>query len=88
MDGAGWHTLACKDRDNYRVLASNRKGYETDRWYQLKIVLEGPKISVYVDGEKDLEATDTTFDTGTFALYAWGSAGAKFRNVKWEGTEQ
>jgi hypothetical protein len=88
MDGAGWHALACKDRDNYRVLASNRKGYETDRWYQLKIVLEGPKISVYVDGEKDLEATDPTFDTGTFALYAWGSAGAKFRNVKWEGTEQ
>ena len=62
------------------------------RWYHYALQWEHRRnllfYDVYIDGEKDLEATDTTFDTGTFALYAWGSAGAKFRNVKWEGTEQ
>jgi len=79
-----FHVLACKNADVYRVLARNPKGYQRNRWYRLRVVLQGPRIAVYLDGEKDLEATDETFPRGTFALYAWGCAGAKFRNVKWK----
>ncbi len=50
----------------------------------MRIVLRGPKIAVYLDGEKNLEATDETFGKGTFALYAWGCAGARFRAVRWK----
>jgi len=50
----------------------------------VRLVLAGPKISVYVDGEKDFEVVDGTLHAGTVALYSWGSTGAKFRYVKWQ----
>ena len=78
-----YHALACKDGDAYRLLAHNQKGYVRNRWYEVRVVLAGNHITVFVDGEKDLEATDDTLRKGTFALYAWGCTGAKFRNVKW-----
>ncbi|MGD8240167.1 MAG: DUF1080 domain-containing protein, partial [Armatimonadota bacterium] len=65
-------------------LARNTGGYQANRWYSLRIVLAGPRITVYLDGEKDLEATDDTLGKGTFALYSWGSTGAKFRSVRWQ----
>jgi outer membrane protein assembly factor BamB len=77
--------LAKKNGDTYQTLAKSTIGYEKDRWYAVRVVLDGPKITVYVDGEKDLEAVDETFAKGTVALYAWGCAGAKFRNVRWVG---
>ncbi len=80
----GYHRLACKDGDSFRVLAGNKNGYERNRWYSVRIVLSGAKITVYVDGKKDVEATDDTLGKGTFALYSWGSTGTKFRNVRWE----
>lgn len=78
-----FHILACKDGDSYRVLASNRQRYQHNHWYELRVVLKGPKITIYLDGVKDLEATDSTLQKGTFALYAWSCIGAKFRNVRW-----
>ncbi|MCK5806249.1 MAG: PQQ-binding-like beta-propeller repeat protein, partial [Lentisphaeria bacterium] len=80
----GFHILACKNGDSYRLLASKSKGYERNRWYRLRVTLEGARIRVYLDDELDLEATDTTFAKGTFALYAWGCKGAKFRSVRWK----
>ena len=80
--------LACKNGDTYRLLVSNSNGYRSHHWYKLRVVLDGPKLTVYLDGEKDLEATDETFRTGTFALYAWGCKGAKFRNVRWKASAE
>jgi hypothetical protein len=79
----GYRVLACKDGDNYRVLDTNDEGYDMDRWYCLQVKLDGPVMTVLLDGKKDLEATDDTHPMGTFALYAWGCAGAKFRNLRW-----
>ncbi len=78
-----FHVLARKKGDSYQILARKTSGYQKDRWYAVRVVLDGPKIAVYVDGQKDLETVDPTFPKGTFALYAWGCAGAKFRNVRW-----
>ncbi|MHB8900915.1 MAG: outer membrane protein assembly factor BamB family protein [Thermoguttaceae bacterium] len=78
-----FRVLAARTGGAYRVLARNAAGYEKDRWYAVRIVLEGPKITVYVDGQKDLEATDPSLAKGPAALYAWGCAGAKFRNIRW-----
>ncbi len=79
-----FHILAVKDGETYRILASSKAGYAKNKWYKLRVVLKGPKITVYLDGKKDLEATDPTHRKGTFALYAWGCAGAKFRGVRWK----
>ena len=78
-----FHVLGRKQGDSYETLAKNTATYEKNRWYAVRVVLKGPKITVYVDGEKDLEAVDETFKQGTIALYAWGCAGARFRNVHW-----
>jgi outer membrane protein assembly factor BamB len=78
----GFHILALKQGDTYRTLAVKPTGYETNRWYQVRVVLDGPAITVSLDGWEDLKATDETLTSGTVALYAWGSAGAKFRSVR------
>ncbi len=75
--------LARRDGEKYTALAANTAGYEKGRWYEVRIVLAGPKITVFVDGKKDLEATDAAFASGTIALHAWGNAGASFRGVSW-----
>lgn len=82
----GLHVIACKNGDTYRALASNRNGYQTNVWHKLRIVLDGPTITVYLNGEKDLAARDETFSSGTFALYNWRCRGARFRNVKFSAT--
>ncbi|NQT87039.1 PQQ-binding-like beta-propeller repeat protein [bacterium] len=80
----GFHILALKDRDTYRVLASRKAGYRPNQWYRLKVTLRGSKLAVHLDGQMDLEADDATLRAGSFALYAWGCAGARFRNVRWK----
>lgn len=75
--------FARKNGDDYAVLARNSKGFVRERWYSVRIAIRGATIQVYVDGELDFEVTDGALSTGGFALYSWGSTGARFRNVKW-----
>ena len=77
----GFRTLAVRDGDDYRVLALNHKGYESNRWHDVKVVLDGPRIAVYVDGQKDFDLVDRAFRSGTVALHSWGNQGSRFRLV-------
>jgi hypothetical protein len=77
----GFRALAVKDGGRYALLAANAQGYVPGKWYGVRIVLEGPRLTVHVDGEKDLEAEDARLAAGTVAFYAWGNAGVKFRNA-------
>ena len=87
----GFHVLARKDGKDYRVLASNKKRYDSGHWYDLEVKLDGPRIEVWLDGEKDLEAEDPTaaggWTRGAVGLHAWGCAGAQFRFVRWISTQ-
>lgn len=49
--------------------------------YEVRVRLDGPRMTVYVDGQVDLEAEDGRFAAGTLALYAWGDEGVSFRNL-------
>jgi len=80
----GFRVLAVKDGADYRVLARKPVGYDPHRWYKVRIVLEGSKIAVYLDGRIDLQAEDSTHPRGTFALYSWGCTVSRFRCVRWE----
>jgi len=77
--------FARKNGDDYAVLAQNTKGFVQNKWYRVHISLRGPQIKVSVDDEVEFEVTDEALSKGAFALYSWGSTGAKFRNVKWRG---
>ncbi|MBN2448856.1 MAG: PQQ-binding-like beta-propeller repeat protein, partial [Lentisphaeria bacterium] len=67
-----FHVLGRRRDGAFEVLARNGAAYEPKRWYEIRVVLDGPRLSVYVDGTKDLEAVDDSFATGAIALYAWG----------------
>lgn len=75
--------FARKNGDDYTVLAQNTKGFSQSKWYRVQVVLRGAQIQVSVDGEAEFQVTDDALPVGTFALYAWGSTGSRFRNVKW-----
>lgn len=76
-----YRTLARKDSIEYRALEANRRGFDMRRWYAVKIVMVGPRIAVYVDGELEFDTVDSTHEKGTVAMFCWGNSGALFREV-------
>ena len=74
--------LAVKDGDRFEVLAKNEKTYQKGVWQQVRIELDGPRITIFVDGEEDFSVTDQTFASGTIALHSWGSDSVEFRRLK------
>jgi hypothetical protein len=83
MDGQRhYRTLAVKNEFSYEALESNRRGVEMRRWYPVRIVMEGPKITVFVNGQKEFETYDGTHKKGTIALFCWGNSGTLFRDLK------
>jgi len=83
MDGQRhYRTLAVKNEFRYQALESNRRGFQMRRWYPVRIVMEGPRITVFVNGQKEFETYDGTHKKGTIALFCWGNSGALFRDLK------
>ena len=78
----GFRILALKNGDDYRVLAQNKQSYQSNTWHSVRIVMQGSKLTVFVDGEKDLEIEDETLAQGTVALYSWGTTGVQFRAIR------
>ena len=56
-------------------------GYTSGNNYEVEIRANGSSLEVYLDREKILEATDSTFVSGGIALYSWANAGSYFDNV-------
>lgn len=79
-----FRALAVKQGSRYEVLAANKRSFERRKWLQIRIVFNGSKITGYVDGEKDFEIDDPTYDSGTIGFYSWGNSGVQFRNIKFE----
>jgi len=79
-----FRTLAVRDGDEFRVLAEDRIPYRVGAWLDLRVVLEGPRIEVFLDGERILYATDGTHPRGTIALHSWGSTGVQFRRITFD----
>lgn len=79
-----FRALTVKDGPSYTLLAAKPRGYLPGQWYNVRVRLEGPRLTVYVDDERDLVAEDARFATGTVALYAWGNAGVTFRHLRFQ----
>lgn len=54
----------------WRDLGSVEFVYDTKRYYQLRVVNEGPKIKAYIDGKLILEATDSEILAGKAGVSA------------------
>ncbi|MCB1033954.1 MAG: DUF1080 domain-containing protein, partial [Acidobacteria bacterium] len=63
------------------VLDSTTTPYTQNTWYAVDIEAEGPRLAVWVDGMKVLEAEDSSYAAGTFALFSAANAGSYFDDV-------
>lgn len=63
------------------VLAESRAGYTPNKAYSVAIRLVGDHISVYLDGEKILEARDGTFRSGKIGFVVYANDGLQVDDV-------
>lgn len=64
-----FHKLEKKQNGNFVELASNTDSFEPGEWTNVRIVLDGNVIVVYVNGVFALAARDTTFSGGRVGVW-------------------
>ena len=77
-------SLIRRNGDEYVCLDRDDVPHERSRWYDVNVVLDGPRIAVHVDGEEVLSAVDATYPGGTFALHAVRCTNADFAALAFE----
>jgi hypothetical protein len=65
----------------FALLAEDSVPYVTGRNYQLKIAAQGSSLQVSIDGSPVFSVNDSTFSSGTIALYSWGNSGGHFDDI-------
>ena len=76
--------------------AQKIRTFETDVWYQIRLVRDGEKLMVWIDGEKliDIDTTGKTLslrqggieECAPFGLATWQTT-ARIRDIRWRGLE-
>jgi hypothetical protein len=68
-----------KVEDGKRTQFQSAKIPGDDKWHTLRITMAGAKITCYLDGQKYLEAEDSTFpDAGMIGLWSKSDAQSYF----------
>lgn len=80
----GFSTLALKHGSTWKILASTKQAYQRETWHQLRIHMQGARLTVLLDGQEQLTADDATLPQGTLALHTWGSDRTQFRAIRLE----
>ena len=57
-------------------------GYQLGQWYNVQVVVEGPQITVYLNGELVVQATDDVLSQGQVGVYALSLGDVYFDNVR------
>jgi outer membrane protein assembly factor BamB len=76
-----YRLLAAKQGETFTVLSENNQGFKPNTDYDVEIRFSGPKLTIRVNGQKDIEVEDATFDHGTVALYTWGNNKVRFSHL-------
>lgn len=60
-------------------------GWEEDRWYKTRIVVDGPRIQIWLDNVQvvDYIDNDPMFDKGSWGPTNFSQQGASFKNIKY-----
>ncbi|MCP4598915.1 family 16 glycoside hydrolase, partial [Neptuniibacter sp.] len=69
----------------FSVLAEDSVPYVTGKSYQVKIAAQGSLLQISIDGSPVFSVNDSTFSSGSIALYSWGNAGSYFDDILVEG---
>jgi alpha-L-arabinofuranosidase len=85
ISATGQKVILGRHHHNFQLLAAVPVTITPNRWHRLQVVLDGPRIRVYLDGETDpkIDYVDRTdlLPTGTIALRTWNSD-ASFQNIR------
>ncbi len=63
------------------ILAKDNTPYVSGRTYRIAVKMSGNNITVLIDGQAVLTATDSRFSRGTIAMYTWGNQAGSFDNI-------
>lgn len=77
-----YRALALKNGDDYKVLGGVKEGFNLREWHEVRLVLDGSKITGYYNGDKDFAVDDATLNSGAIGFYTWGNSGSYFRNLR------
>jgi len=66
----------------YTVLDEDDVPYTTGQEYEVKIVVSGPDVEVFIDDVSVLSTGDSSFAYGSVALYCWGNVGTYFDDIE------
>jgi hypothetical protein len=71
-----------KVADGVRTMFKDAKTPGDEKWHSLRVTMVGPKITCYFDGQKLLEAEDSTFpDAGMVGLWSKADAQSYFDDL-------
>jgi hypothetical protein len=78
-----YRRLVKKQGGVFSLLAGDSVPYTVGRTYQVRIVVQGPLLTVSIDGVPVFSVTDgaLALSSGSIALYTWGNAGSYFDDV-------
>jgi hypothetical protein len=62
----------------FTLLAQDAVGFQLGQWYELRIVVSGSTINIYIDGQLWNTVTDSAHPAGRVGLYSWGNDGLSF----------
>ncbi|MHC4727549.1 MAG: leucine-rich repeat domain-containing protein [Planctomycetota bacterium] len=65
----------------FTILAEDSIQYAIGQSYQVEIIAHGSSLQVSIDGSPVFSVTDSTFSSGTIALYSWGNSGSHFDDI-------
>jgi len=63
------------------VLAEDSIPYVIGRAYDLSIEAFGNDIKIFIDGQSIFTATDSSFQSGSIAMYSWANQSGSFDNI-------
>ncbi len=69
----------------FSILAEDSVPYVTGKEYQVKIAAQGDLLNISIDGSPVFSVTDSSFSSGSIALYSWGNSSSHFDNILVEG---
>jgi hypothetical protein len=66
---------------DFATLAEDAVPYVPGRNYEIRIIVQGARLQIAIDGQNIFSVTDSTFSGGTIALYSRWNKGSVFDNI-------
>ncbi len=76
-----YRRLVKREDGVFTLLAEDAVPYVVGQTYQVEIIAQGPQLEVWIDGVQIFAVTDTSFASGTIALYAWADEGSTYDDI-------